>query len=212
MSVTLYDEALLRKIRRWVSDKDVTILGVDDSADLFKYKADIGDDKPLTLPLISISRDSRVNINSNAKKPLTYDGLKHESNGSITNQINVIPITINYQLNIYTRKDWQAQEYMRSFIFNLINFPRIDIEVPYNNSKLVMSAYINIDQEYSDNSDIPEKLIRDQFSRQTLSFRINANLYDYKTNDNWKIDCESMTLLLTDKEMESEGSININLE
>lgn len=213
MSVTLYDRALLRKIQYWVKDPNITILGVDQSTDLFKYRLDMNNDKPLSLPLISLSRDSRIGINSTTKRPLSYDGLKVESANMKTNQLNAIQISIRYQLDVYTRYDEEAQEYMRNFIFNFINYPKVDLEIPYNNSKLIMNAYISIDNEYSDNSSVPEKLVRDQFSRQTLSFTLTGSLYDYRAYDNWKIDCSQLRVLLREDELENaEGSIDIKTE
>ena len=212
MSVTLYDAALLRKIKYWVKDDKITILGVNESTDLFRYRLDENNDKPLTLPIISLSRNPRVEINETTKKPLTYDGLKIESENGRTNQLNAIPITITYQLDVYTRYSDEAQEYMRNFIFNFINYPRLDLEIPYNDSNIIINSYIHIDPEFEDNSDIPERLIRDQFNRQTISFRLNAYLYDYRAYDNWKISSD-FTLLLCDAELkEGKDSIYVNVE
>ena len=212
MSVTLYDAALLRKIKYWVKDNKITILGVNESTDLFRYRLDTNNDKPLTLPIISLSRNPRVEIVETTKKPLTYDGLKIESENGRTNQLNAIPITITYQLDVYTRYSDEAQEYMRNFIFNFINYPRLDLEIPYNDSSIIINSYIHIDSEYEDNSDIPERLIRDQFNRQTLTFRLSAYLYDYRAYDNWKISSE-FTLLLCDAELkEGKDSIYVNVE
>lgn len=210
MSVTLYDEALLKKFKFWIKDDKLTILGVNESTDLFRYRLDENNDRPLQLPIISLSRDPRIDIVSTNKQSLTYDGFKVESKGGRTNQLNMVPITIRYQLDIYTRYDYEGQEYIRNFIFNLINYPTVAIEVPYNDSKLVMNGYIHLDNEVNDNSDIPEKLIRDQFRRHTLSFSLDAKLYDYRTYDNWKINCCKSVLLLPDEELdEAKGSIEI---
>lgn len=210
MSVTLYDEALLRKFKFWIKDDQLTILGVNESTDLFKYRLDENNDKPLQLPIISLSREPRIDIASTVKQPMTYDGLKIESEGGKTNQLNVIPIVIRYQLDIYTRYDYEAQEYVRNFVFNMINYPKVGIQIPYNDSQLVMDAYIHLDPEINDNSDVPERLIRDQFRRQTLSFSLEAKLYDYRAYDNWKIDCCDSVVLLTDEELnKAENSIDI---
>lgn len=213
MSVTLYDNALITKIKHWVKDDNITILGVNESTDLFRYRLDIKDDKPLTLPIISLSRSPTVTITSTNKKPLTYDGYKVESANSKTNQLNAIPITISYQIDVYTRYDEEGQEYMRNFIFNLINYPKVDIEVPYNNSKLILNSYIEIQSEYTDNSDIPERLIRDQFFRHTLNFTLYAHLYDYRAYNNWRIDCQNVTVLVSETELEeAENSIDVKIE
>ena len=111
MSVTLYDDALLRKFKFWIKDDKLTILGVNESTDLFKYRLDQNNDKPLQLPIISLSRDPRMTILSTTKQPLTYDGYKVESKGGKTNQLNMIPIGLRYQLDIYTRYDYEGQEY-----------------------------------------------------------------------------------------------------
>ena len=210
MSVTLYDDALLRKLKFWIKDDNLTVLGVNESTDLFQYRLDKGDDKPLQLPIISLSRDPRIELKYTTKQPNTYDGLKIESSSNKTTQLNFIPIVINYQLDIYTRYNYEAQEYVRNFIFNLINYPGFAIEIPYNDSKLIMKAYIHLDPEIQDNSDIPERLVRDSFSRQTISFRVDAQLYDYRAYDNWKIDCCNSVLLLEDEELnKANNSIDV---
>lgn len=213
MSVTLYDDALLRKLKFWIKDDKLTVLGVNDSTNLFKYRLDQNNDQPLQLPIISLSREPNISIQTTTKQPMTYDGFKVESENGKTNQLNMIPITIRYQLDIYTRYDYEGQEYVRNFIFNLINYPLVGIEIPYNDSKLVMNGYIHLDQEVNDNSDIPEKLIRDQFSRHTLSFSLDAKLYDYRAYDNWRLDCCNSVLLLTDEEInQAENSIDVIIE
>lgn len=213
MSVTLYDDALLRKFKFWIKDPNLTILGVNESTDLFKYRLDQNNDKPLQLPIIALSRDPSITINSTTKQPITYDGLKIESKGGKTNQLNAIPIVIKYQLDIYTRYDYEGQEYVRNFVFNLINYPVVAIEVPYNDSKLIMNGYIHLDTTISDNSDVPERLIRDQFRRQTLSFTLDAKLYDYRAYDNWKICCGDSRVLLPEDELEmAEKSIEVKIE
>ena len=213
MSVNLYDNALIDKFKFWIKDKNLTILGVNESTDLFKYRLDQNNDKPLQLPIISLSREPRIDIVSTTKQPLTYDGPKVESKGGKTNQLNMIPITLRYQLDIYTRYDNENQEYVRNFIFNLINYPKLTIELPYNDSKIIMNAYIHLEPEVNDNSDIPERLIRDQFRRQTISFSLDAKLYDYRAYDNWKIDCCNSLVLLSDEELnEAENSIDVKIE
>ena len=62
MSINLYDEALCDKIKRWVKDPNIAILKPDESTRLFQMRADIGNDKPIGLPLISISRDRDIKI------------------------------------------------------------------------------------------------------------------------------------------------------
>ena len=157
MAIRYYDEALVEKIKSWVKDPNMKVLSPNDSTRLFQLKADLNNDKPLTLPFIAISRDSDIEIINTNKHALTYDGAHLEVDEDKSKQLNAIPIKISYQLDIYTKYFAEADEYLRNFIFNLINYPRLSIEIPYNNSKITHNFTIQLDSTVSDNSDIPER-------------------------------------------------------
>ena len=214
MSVAIYDKALLTKFKRWIKDKDLTILGVDQTSRLFRYRADTNNDKPIQLPLISLSRNPTVSIVSTSKRPLSYDSSTREYTEDKTNKLNAIPIKISYQLDIYCRYVEEVEEYVRNFVFNIINYPKLDIEIPYKNSKIISNSYLSIDSEINDNSDISERLIEDQFARRTITFSLNdAYLYDYKTLDNWKIDTGiEIVVAIDDSELAAVNSIDIKNE
>lgn len=214
MSVAIYDKALLTKFKRWIKDKNLTILGVDQTSRLFRYRADTNNDKPIQLPLISLSRNPTVSIVSTSKRPLSYDSSTREYTEDKTNKLNAIPIKISYQLDIYCRYVEEVEEYVRNFVFNIINYPKLDIEIPYKNSKIISNSYLSIDSEINDNSDISERLIEDQFTRRTITFSLNdAYLYDYKTLDNWKIDTGiEIVVAIDDSELAAVESIDIKNE
>lgn len=214
MSVAIYDKALLTKFKRWIKDKNLTILGVDQTSRLFRYRADTNNDKPIQLPLISLSRNPTVSIVSTSKRPLSYDSSTREYTEDKTNKLNAIPIKISYQLDIYCRYVEEVEEYVRNFVFNIINYPKLDIEIPYKNSKIISNSYLSIDSEINDNSDISERLIEDQFARRTITFSLNdAYLYDYKTLDNWKIDTGiEIIVAIDDSELAAVNSIDIKNE
>lgn len=94
-----------------------------------------------------------------------------------------IPVRLSYQLDIYTRYYEDAEEYVRNFIFNFINYPKVTIKIPYNGLNMPYYVFIDLNNEVTDNSDIPERLIEDSFCRKTLSFTVNAMLFDYKTDN-----------------------------
>lgn len=199
MAVRYYDEALLEKIKKWVKDPNMTITGPDETRRLFQYLGDINDDKPLKLPIIALRRLTPVKILSTNKKPLTYDGWRKNNNGEKGDQLNAIPIEINYQLDIYTRYMAEADEYIRNFIFQIINHPRLSIEIPYNNAKIMHDSNIRLSENIDDNSGIPERLIEGQFTRLTLSINIDdAYLFDYRIKDNWKVESELQTVIKND--------------
>lgn len=184
MSSLGYDEALLNKIKRWIRDDSLNIIGPSQAKDFFSYKADINNDKPIQLPTIVIRRLSPITVINTNRKPLSFDGAKDVINKDKGAQLNAIPIQLNYQLDIYTRYFEESDEYIRNFIFNLINYPKVEIEIPYNNSNIKHESAIRISPDIEDNSDIPERLFEGQFTRRTISIYIDdAYLFDYKPRD-----------------------------
>ena len=180
MSVALYDKMVRDKIAGWVIDPNMTILGPDETEELFKYQADIKDDKPIQLPLIAISRDRDIEIKLTAKRALTYEGLTFNANGDAVDHLNAVPISLSYQIDIYTRYQADAHEYVRNFVFNIINHPSMELEIPYNGSSLSQISYMTLQSPISDNSDIPQRLIKGQFTRMTIKFiLIDAYLFSY---------------------------------
>lgn len=197
MSVNFYDTALLNKFKKWVAGTQVQITGPEETRRKFQIQLDNNNDNPITLPLITISRLPSVIVNSTNKKPLTYDGWRKDNNGESGSQLNGIPITIEYQLDIYTRYLEEADEYLREFIFNIINYPKLKIEIPYNNAKIEHVSNIRLNGTVQDNSDIPERLIPGQFTRFTIPLNIDdAYLFDYKIKENAKIVVNSVDIEL----------------
>ena len=172
MAIRFYDESLLNKIKKWVVDDKVTITGPDETKRLFEYTADVTNDKPISLPLITIRRLSPVTIENANKRSMTYDGMRIVSGEGYSAQINAVPITIDYQIDIYTRYMDECDEYVRNFVFNLINYPKVSVLVPYNESSYEHWANIRLKSDITDNSDIPERLITGQFTRMSLGITV----------------------------------------
>ena len=197
MALTFYDEALVNKIKNWVTNTNIHITSPDETTRLFQLQLDKNNDKEIEVPLIAIRRGGNFNLLSTNKKPLTFDGLTLEASTSEFDnkiisksiQLNAIPINIPYQIDIYTRYFREADEYLRNFIFNIINFPKLTITIPYNNSNIVIDANIRINPEVSDNSDVPERLIAGQFTRFSLSIYIDdAYMFDVRVRDNYSLE------------------------
>ena len=189
MAIRYYDQSLVNKIKNWVKDPNMTILSPSDSTRLFQMRADQTNDAKITLPLIAISRDSEIEITSTAKKALTYDGGHIDATKETSKLLNAIPIKLTYQLDIYTKYFAEADEYARNFIFNFINYPKLSIEIPYNNAKVLHDSTVLVESTVSDSSDIPERLIAGQFSRMTIRLSIDdAWLFSVPFMDNWKVE------------------------
>jgi len=193
MGVRFYDEALAKKIENWIKDKSVKVLKPEETTRLFKMKADEAKDKPIKLPLIALSRKTRMSILNTNKRPMSYDGMKikaYDKDGKFVpmksmQKLNAIPMSLDYQLDIYTSEMAEADEYMRNFIFNFVNYPNVIIEIPYNDCKLLHESTVYCHEEAEDNSDIPQRLVPGQFTRYTLNLTIdNAYLFSAPIKEN----------------------------
>ena len=188
MGVRFYDESLLNKLRKWTAGTQVTLTGVNETRRLFEVIADKTNDKQIKLPLISLSRPGGYTILNKNKRPVSYNGSLFTSSDSRGAKVNVIPIGIAYQLDIYCRYLEEADEYARNFIFNIINYPKLTIELPYEDQRITHDANIRITSDIEDNSDIPERFIPGQFTRLTLGINIDdAYLFDVRIKDNLSI-------------------------
>ena len=122
------------------------ILGPSEARELFRQNSDRDFDKAMTLPLIVLSRDNYCEITNSNKQALSYDGghidIVNEKRSGV---LNAIPIKLTYELSIYTRYFEEADEYARNFIFNLINYPTLDINIPYQNANIAHRSKIYLD-------------------------------------------------------------------
>lgn len=197
MSVKLYDDALLDKLRNWTLDTAILITGVNESSRLFSAIADSTNDKPIELPLIALSRPGGFVIEDKYKQPKSYNGLKVAYNNDRGAKLNAIKISIPYQLDIYARYQEEADEYIRNIVFNIINYPVVKIEIPYYELGLTHVSNIRIASDVEDNSDVPERLVTGQFKRYTLGLVIDdAYLFDVRVKDNVRI-VEATTEVIT---------------
>ena len=197
MSVRLYDDALVNKIKNWVKDEKVRVLAPDETLRLFQIEANDKNDEPISLPIISLTRAREVDLDHPHKKMMTFDGMMLDATIDKSLQIDAIPMTLNYQLDIYTRYKYEADEYMRNFVFNLVNHPKVKVVLPYNDINYTHYSNVRLVPTIEDNSDVPNRLVSDQFTRWTISFTIDdAYLFSlpYKSNvhivEPFDVECE----------------------
>lgn len=188
MGARFYDEALIAKIRSWVGDQRLSVISSSDVSQLFATTADQQNDNGVELPLIAITR-SGFSISNTNRTDLSINGLTLEVNRQRSEWLNAIPINLRYQIDVYSRYMEQADEIIRNMIFNIVNFPRLTISLPYYDQDIKQTSSIHLDEQVQDNSAIPERLIYGQFTRLTLNIDIlDAYLYDLRVGDNKKID------------------------
>ena len=195
MEVLYYDEAIVNKLKKWIpDDRQLRVLNPNESARLFELAAEDSKDAPLKLPLIALSRNPDIKLLSNIKQLKSFNGLNlkntYESplNSGSSIQMNVIPITVEYQLDIYTKTAYEADEYVRNFIFKLLNNPQIIVEVPYNNMSVKHTANLRVLDTISDTSDIPQKIFSGQFYRWTIPLELQDGfLFSVPVRPNYTI-------------------------
>jgi hypothetical protein len=193
MAISYYDDAIVEKLKKWIPDTNtLRILGPDDTKKLFETKADDTGDQPVKFPFITLTRNRDLEILSNIKQLKSFDGFK-VLNSATKNVVipdktalfNVIPVKTTYQINIYTKFKYEADEYVRNFLFKLINNPQIIVNIPYNNMELRHTANLRVLETVSDTSDISQRLFPGQFYRWTIQLELQDGFLfniPYKTN------------------------------
>lgn len=191
MAISYYDEAITQKIKGWLADTSkLRVLSPEETSRLIQMNAEDSNDQPFKLPVIAISRNKDIEITSAIKQNRSFDGLivgrDNETAGTI--HMNVIPVKTTYQLDIYTKKRIEADEYVRQYLFKLINNPQIIIEIPYNNYILKHTANLRVLDTVSDTSDISTHIFPGQFYKWTIQLELQDGfLFSLPQKKGWKI-------------------------
>ena len=190
MAISYYDDAVTAKIKGWVADNsNLRVLNPDETKRVIELHAEDSGDQPLKLPLLTISRNKEIEIANAIKQNKSFDGLviDTDTTNAATVHMNVIPVKTLYQLDIYTKKQLEADEYVRQFLFKLINNPQIIVEIPYNNYIIKHTANLRVLNSVSDTSDIPNHLFPGQFYRWTIQLELQDGfLFSIPYKKNWK--------------------------
>lgn len=193
MSTYLYDEALVRKFKSWTHSSEIEIFGPNETSRVFEVIADRTGDEPIKLPLIYIERDRGFNIinNGTTRRPLSYDGKDINVDRRRSEILNVIPISLSYQINVYTRYAKEADVLVRNLIFNIINYPALEVTVPkvniYNEETEEYHSFSHTariefgNTEIQDNSNEKERFIEGNYTKLSFLITINdAYLWDLR--------------------------------
>jgi hypothetical protein len=191
MAISYYDEAVTAKIKKWLADSSqLRVLGPDETNRLIQLNAEDRKDKPLKLPLLAISRNKDLEIESAIKQNRSFDGLVIDNNKETgeTVHMNVIPVKTTYQLDIYTKTRIEGDEYVRQYLFKLINNPQIIIDIPYNGLFIRHTANLRVLNTISDTSDIPNHLFPGQFYRWTIQLELHDGfLFSLPRKAGWRL-------------------------
>ena len=194
MAARYYDDAIAIKFSRWIPDtRKIRILKPDETERMFMLNAEDTNDENFKLPFIALSRNPTISLLESTKSNRTFDGYHMIDYSGKTAQLNAIPIQLQYQMDIYTKTYYEGDEYLREFIFKILNNPLIKIEIPYNGSHFTHTANIRLDSNIQDSSNIQQHHFAGQFTRWTLQFEIqDAFLFNLPYRKNWKVVFDGM--------------------
>ena len=188
MAIRYYDDAIVEKIKRWVpSNSKLRVLKPEETRRFFELIADDSKDSAVKLPCIMLSRSKDIELRLNVKNSKSFDGFRLGSTKDASAVLNSIPISVTYNLDIYTKTYEEGDEYVRNFLFKLINNPTIRIDIPYNGSTLSHIANLRVLPSISDTSDISEHIFAGQFTKWTIQLELqDAYLFSIPYKNNWK--------------------------
>jgi hypothetical protein len=184
--IAVYDKAIVTKFKSWIHDDSVKVFSPEDNERMFQTRSFNENDNPVPLPFISITRDPSFTYVS--RKKLAREGLTLDKSTESAMSLNAIPITLSYQLDIYTRYSVEGSNYLANFIFNLVKHPKITFTITDNNLNHTYNCNLVPTGTAVDNSDLPNHFVNDQFTRWTLAFTVdtylyNANIYEQAVLD-----------------------------
>lgn len=212
MSVYLYDEALLSKVKYWTEKTSLHVYGVDEIRDLLQVIADENKDKPIKLPILTITRPKGYRIINSNKKPTTYNGIRVIQGEDTASMLANIPIDIQYQFDVYTRFQKEADMYMRNLVFNIINYPTLSITIPYRNINFDHNANIRITSDVMDTSNNSIRMFNGQFTRLSVTVNIDdAYLWDLRVANNLSME-DSNVLFVRNPDEVTFTKETINLD
>ena len=183
----LYDDAIISKFRE-LFDTDRIFIVPPERAKETRAQLDKNDD--IKFPLVSLDRRGWSMLPENSNWTSTVKGVADSitSDGK-ANLMHVIPIRINYQLDIYTVDRVSCDEIMRELIFYFKLHPSMRVKIPYGlDTEHKFNLFFNNDIE--DNSDTVEHI------NKGVLFRYTANLY---TDDAYLFANTPVDLVFADK-------------
>lgn len=196
MPISYYDDAIIAKLKNWIPDTNkLRVLGPDDTKKLFELKADDSNDAPVQFPFITLTRNRDLEIGNSIKQLRSFDGLNVCVSETTARKVpdksalfNAIPVKTTYQLNIYTKFKYEGEEYIRNFLFKLVNNPKIIVEIPYSGMGLKHTANLRVLNTISDTSDIAQRLFPGQFYRFTIQLELQDGfLFNIPYKTNWTL-------------------------
>lgn len=176
MSVYLYDEAIVDRLRKVTGDSRIHIVPPDLSVSFF---AQFDKDK-VEYPAIVVSRGSTINVNQglyNQVSLLKGQTVRLNSDENTVSKIKTLPIRVEWNIDVYAVDRYTCDEIVRELVFYLMTYPRFSVKVPYG-VDIDQNFDIVVSPEISDNTDLVEFPNTGEIFRETIGiYTENAHLY-----------------------------------
>ena len=178
MSVNLYDKAIVEDLRKLTEDTRIHIVP---SENAFRTIGKLNNTEDyIELPLISISRTGWSLLDAQHSQKFEGATYQYDRKEDYVQNIQLMPIKINYLLDVWTRTKEENDDIMRELIFYYTDHPTMFVTVPYGaDYKHKFNIFFTDDVE--DNSDIVEQKNRGEYFRQTIGFYTD-DAYLWKTS------------------------------
>lgn len=169
MSVYFYDKAIIDRIQKVIDDKNIHIIPPEK---MFTKSKDENDNPDL--PAISLFRPS-FSL-STLHKTITGYRVGYAERDELQNKIfttKSLPITIQYQLDVWTKTREQNDELVRELLWFFTLYPQHRIEIAYQDYSRYVTFNCFLGDEITDNSEIGEFENRGQYYRQTFNLTVD---------------------------------------
>lgn len=139
--IYLYDNAIVDDLKKSFNPQNVpnpvvTVIGPQESIGI---AAQIQDDK-LSFPIVSLVRNTNIEIDS-TRRNTTWEhfGVSsvYDPETNIEYREKVLPIKLDYDLNIYTTNIVDTDEIVKELLFKYISQYFLTIQLPYESKKKV---------------------------------------------------------------------------
>ena len=178
MSVTYYDKAIIADMRKITQDTRIHIVPVEN---VFRTIGKLEDSEDhIQLPIISVTRTGWSLQNAQHSQKFEGATLAWDKEKDWVQNIQFMPIQINYLLDVWTRTREENDAIMRELIFYYTNHPTLKIDIPYS-ADYSHNFNIFFMSDIEDNSDIVEQKNRGEYFRQTIAFYTD-DAYLWKTS------------------------------
>lgn len=196
MSVYMYDEAIIEDLRILVNDDRIHIVPVDN---VFRLIARLEDDK-IEMPLISLTRTG-WQLSDNKPQMMKFDGAlaDYDEKRNSLKRVQAIPISIGYQLDVWTKTRLENDNILRELIFYYSTHPTLVVKIEYG-LDITHNFNLFFDPDVEDNSDIVEHKNRGEYFRQTLTLYTD-DAYLWKSSSRGPSFVESDVEIVEDEEL-----------